>query len=287
MAKNIVWLASYPKSGNTWFRMFLANYLKKADKPLDFEDIESTGIASSAVDFEGETGLNPFEMYPDEVDLYRPDMYRALSKKYEEKGNHVYKKTHDAYTFTKDDVPMFPAEISKGAVYFIRNPLDVCVSYANHSAGKVEKTIKLILNEEGSIAGKKHGQLRQKLFSWQGHVNSWKNQCKIPVHFVRYEDMVQSPIETFKSIVKFLDLDYDSERLKTAIKNSDFRTLQQKEQEKGFGEKMQKCERFFWKGKIGNYREYLSEQQIQEIVDYNYETMKAYGYIDINGKITV
>ena len=65
--KNIVWLASYPKSGNTWFRMFLANYEQNAEKPLPLENIESPPIASSSVDFEEQTGLNPFELYPDEV----------------------------------------------------------------------------------------------------------------------------------------------------------------------------------------------------------------------------
>nr|WP_319573299.1 sulfotransferase domain-containing protein [uncultured Draconibacterium sp.] len=249
MKKNIVWLASYPKSGNTWFRMFLANYLKRSKTPLDLEDIESNRIASSAIDFEEEIAMNPFEMSPDEVDLYRPDMYRALSKKYEEEGEQVYKKTHDAYTFTKEGIPIFPSEISKSAVCFVRNPLDVCVSYANHSAGKIEKTINLILNKHGAIAGKKQGQLRQILLSWQGHVKSWKNQSEIPVLFVRYEDMLMNPIETFKNIILFLELEYEQDRLEKAILNTDFKILQQKEKEKGFGEKIQECKRFFWKGK--------------------------------------
>ncbi len=287
MKKNIVWLASYPKSGNTWFRMFLANYLKRSKTPLDLEDIESNRIASSAIDFEEEIAMNPFEMSPDEVDLYRPDMYRALSKKYEEEGEQVYKKTHDAYTFTKEGIPIFPSEISKSAVYFVRNPLDVCVSYANHSAGKIEKTINLILNKHGAIAGKKQGQLRQILLSWQGHVKSWKNQSEIPVHFVRYEDMLMNPIETFKNIILFLELEYEQDRLEKAILNTDFKTLQQKEKEKGFGEKIQECKRFFWKGKIGNYRDFLSEEQIQLIIQYNYNTMNEFSYIDKNGCLNV
>ena len=72
--KNIVWLASYPKSGNTWFRMFLANYLHERETPASLDEIEKTGISSSAPDFERETSLNPFELYADEVDLYRPDV---------------------------------------------------------------------------------------------------------------------------------------------------------------------------------------------------------------------
>jgi hypothetical protein len=280
MQKNIVWLASYPKSGNTWFRMFLANYKNNSESPLDLEEIESTRIASNAVDFEEETGLNPFEMYPDEVDLYRPEMYRILSNKFEMLGEQIYKKTHDAYTYTKEGVPLFPGDVSKSAVYFVRNPLDVCVSDANHNAREVGKNIGFIIKEDASLAGKKQGQLRQILLSWKGHVESWKNQGEIPVHFVRYEDMLQNPIDTFKSIIGFLGLEYNAERLNAAIKHTDFKTLQQKEQQKGFKEKMQKCEQFFWKGKIGTYREYLSEAQIKEIVAYSSDTMKEFGYLD-------
>jgi hypothetical protein len=283
--KNIVWLASYPKSGNTWFRMFLSNYEKDRESTVSFEEIESTSIASSALDFEEQIGMNPFELYPDEVDSYRPDMYRILSEEVE-KGEIIYKKAHDAYTLNCNGEPLFPEEVSRCAVYFVRNPLDVCVSYSNHGAGKIEKAVDFVLDEASFLAGKRK-QLRQILMSWKNHVQSWKKQSVIPVYSVRYEDMLQKPVETFGGIVRFLSLEYEEDRLKRAINNSDFRTLQNMEKEKGFNEKMQKCKQFFWKGKIGNYRDYLSEEQIKKIVEYNYDTMKEFGYIDNNGNLTV
>jgi len=285
--KNIVWLVSYPKSGNTWFRMFLANYLKNKSEPVLLDEIESTPLSSSAVDFEGSIGLNPFELTAEEVDFYRPDMYRILSQKAEMEGETSYKKTHDAYTMNATGKPLFPEEISRSAVYFVRNPMDVCVSYANHSTGNIDRTFNLLLSEEAHLAGNKTGQLRQLLMSWKSHIESWKKQNKIPIHIVRYEDMQQNPIETFGSIVRFLDLEFNEERLEKAINYSDFRLLQQMEQEKGFKEKMQSCKSFFWKGKIGNYRDYLSEEQIQRIMEYNYITMKECGYIDGHGMLTV
>lgn len=285
--KNIVWLASYPKSGNTWFRMFLANYLKNATEPVTLDEIESTPIASNERDFEEIVGLNPFELMPDEVDLYRPDIYRELSKEAEESGKVNYKKVHDAYTLNKNGEPLFPEEVSKCAVYFVRNPMDVCVSYANHSATEIKKTFEKLFDEESSMAGKKRGQLRQILMSWKSHVKSWKDQALIPVQIVRYEDMQQKPVETFGDIIRFLELDYHPERLERAIRNSDFKLLQEMEQEHGFKEKMQKCENFFWKGKIGNYRDFLSKKQVDRIVEYNFDVMKEFGYIDENGKLTV
>ncbi|MEA4839526.1 MAG: sulfotransferase domain-containing protein [Bacteroidales bacterium] len=285
--KNIVWLASYPKSGNTWFRMFLSNYLKNSSEPLPLEEIESTPIASSAVDFEDIIALNPFELTPDEVDLYRPDLYRVISEEAWKNKEISYKKAHDAYTLNDIGQPLFPEEVSRSAVYFIRNPLDVCVSYANHSAKEIQKTFAFLLNEEASLAGGKNGQLRQILGSWKNHVQSWKKQTLIPVHFVRYEDMLQKPVETFGDIVRFLELEYLEERLERAILHSDFKLLQQMEQEKGFNERLQQSKHFFWKGKIGNYRDYLSKDQIDRIVEYNYDTMKEFGYIDESGALTV
>ena len=283
--KNIVWLASYPKSGNTWFRMFLANYLANVESPLLFSDITDTSIASSAVDFEEQIGLNPFELTPDEVDLYRPELYRVLSD--DKTSDILYKKVHDAYICNQNNVPLFPAEVSRAAVYFVRNPLDVCVSYANHSASNVLKTVNLILNKEASLAGQKSGQLRQILLSWQEHYFSWSKQKEIPVYIVRYEDMKRIPMEAFGGIIRFLGLEYNEERLYRAIINSDFKLLQQMEKENGFREKMQKCESFFWKGTIGNYKNYLSEEQIQNIINANFEAMLELGYIDTNGKLTL
>ena len=267
--------------------MFLANYEKDAETPVSLDEIESTPIASSSSDFEEQIALDPFELYHNEVDYYRPDMYRALSKKIEEKEESCYKKVHDAYTLNCNGEPLFPGDVSKCAVYFVRNPLDVCVSYANHGAKKIEKTLKFLLNEEASIAGGSEGQLRQKLLSWGNHVESWKNQSEIPVQIVRYEDMLLSPVETFGGIVRFIGLEYEEERLKRAIYNSDFKQLQQMENENGFKERMQRNKQFFWKGKIGNYRDFLSKEQIDKIVEYNYDTMKEFGYINKNGQLTV
>lgn len=282
--KNIFWLVSYPKSGNTWFRMFLANYLANTSDPLSLNEIKETAISSSALDFEEFIGLNPFELTPDEVDLYRPELYRMLSNN---SNDIIYKKTHDAYTYNDQKVALFPKDVSIGAVYFVRNPLDVCISYANHSSSNVEKTVQLINDENATIAGKKTGQLRQKLLSWQEHYMSWNNQTNIPIHLVRYEDMKRQPISTFKGIIQFLQLDYDEDRLKKAISNSDFNLLKEMENTQGFSERTQKCKHFFWKGTICNYQKYLSEEQVETIIKMNQIAMRELNYMDTNRKLTL
>lgn len=267
--------------------MFLSNYLQNTDTPLSLEEIKHTPIASSAIDFEEIVGLNPFELTADEVDLWRPNVYSILSEEYAKSGEICYKKVHDAYTVNANKEPLFPEEVSKSAVYFVRNPLDVCVSFANHSACHIKEKIEQILDENTNFTGKKKGQLRQILKSWKSHIESWQSQTSIPVHFVRYEDMLQNPVDTFGNIIRFLELEYEEQRLKRAIANSDFKLLQQMEEENGFNEKSQQCKTFFWKGKIGNYKDYLTAEQINRIVDYNYNAMKEFGYIDKDGILTV
>ena len=282
--KNLVWLVSYPKSGNTWFRIFLSNYINNRAVPAKLDEIESAQIAGNAELFEDITGLNPFELTPEEVDFYRPGIYKFASKEIE---GISYRKTHDAYTLNTNGEPLFPAEVSIGAVYFIRNPLDVCVSYANHGTSQIEKTIKLLLNEKGCIAGKRNGQLRQMLLSWKDHVESWQNQTAIPILFLRYEDMKLKPIETFGSAIRFLGLEYDEERLFRAIEHSDFKLLQKMEEETGFQERLQQCKSFFWKGEIGNYRNYLSNNDIERIVDYCSGTMEKFGYLSADNQLEI
>lgn len=285
--KNIIWLVSYPKSGNTWFRMFLANYLNNSECPMSIKDIEPAFISSDTTDFEQVTGLNPFELSFEEVDLYRPDVYRVVSQEAKNNGKVCYKKTHDAYTLNVNNEPIFPDDVSISSIYLIRMSLDVCVSYANHSGGEVDKSVEFILNERAAIAGRKSGQMRQVLMSWKKHVLSWKNQSLIPVHFIKYEDMLLNPVETFGSAIRFLELEYDRERLIRSILHSDFKLLQQMENEDGFDERLQSCKQFFWKGKAGNYRDFLTQEQIDRIVSYSYDVMKEFGYIDAEGNLTV
>lgn len=283
--KNFVWLVSYPKSGNTWFRIFLANYLKNTSTPLSLEEIQDAPISSNAIDFEEETGLNPFELSISEVENYRPDFYRSLS--INTADDNIFKKTHDAYTYNKNGHPIFPEDVSQCAIYFVRNPLDVCVSYANHASSKIEKTVKFLLNQNAIAGGNKGRQLGQRLLSWDLHYKSWNEQKAIPIHKVRYEDMLRKPLETFGSIIRFLNLDYDEERLSRAIINSDFKLLQKMENEKGFKERLQNCEQFFWKGSVGNYKNYLNQDQIDRIVSNCQIVMQELGYLDNKGILTV
>lgn len=283
--KNIIWLASYPKSGNTWFRVFLTNLLYESETPANINDLAETSISSSRKIFDEYTGLSAADLTFDEIDKLRPDVYRMQS---EESDELLFKKAHDKYYWVDENQPLFPSEISKGAIYFIRNPLDVLVSFAYHSARPVSKMIKSINNSEYAFCDKNDklsNQLRQLLGSWSDHVKSWTEQTEIPVQVIRYEDMIADTFSTFKQAIEFLDLKKSKEQVKQAIKKSSFSVLAEQESSAGFREKMIKSKAFFRKGQVGDWRNHLNEQEAQQIVNYHKDIMLKFGYLNDNDEL--
>jgi len=278
--KNVIWLASYPKSGNTWFRVFLTNLLYEAEAPAHINDLAETSIASSRKIFDEYTGLSSSDLSFEEIDKLRPEVYRMQS---EESNELLFKKVHDKFYLVDEKQALFPPEITQACIYFIRNPLDVAVSFAYHSAKDVQRMVKVLNDSAYAFCDNNDrlpNQLRQLLGTWSEHVISWTTQKLIPVHVVRYEDMKQNTFDTFKKAVQFIGIEKSDQQIKTAIEKSDFKILAQQEQEKGFKEKMIKSKSFFRKGEIGDWRNYLDEKMKNEIIK-NHETMmKQYGYLD-------
>jgi aryl sulfotransferase len=282
--KNIIWLASYPKSGSTWFRFFLSNLLQDSDKPADINRLEKTLIASSRILFDDITGIASADLTHDEIDNLRPDMYRFLS---EEAKELCFLKIHDAYTYVDKGRPLVPPEVTHGVIYIIRNPMDVAVSFANHSGFSIDESIER-LNDESfcfcDTTGKLEVQLRQRLLSWSGHVWSWIQAPGLDVHVMRYEDMKQKPEETFVQATRFAGLEHPSGKIRKALKYSDFKEMQYQEREKGFIEKSPDCGSFFYKGEVGTWRNLLNEKQVQTIINAHQKVMEQFGYLDDNNE---
>lgn len=283
--KNIIWLASYPKSGNTWFRVFLTNLLYESDSPVNINDLTETTISSSRRIFDEYTGLSSSDLTFEEIDQMRPDVYRMQS---DESDEMLYKKAHDKYYNVDKNQPLFPPEISKGVVYFIRNPLDVLVSFAYHSAKPVSQMIKSINNSNYAFCDNKNklsNQLRQMLGSWSDHVKSWTEQSEIPVYVMRYEDMIHDTFHSFKGAVDFIGLKKTDKQINEALGKSDFSVLSEQESKEGFKEKMIKSKSFFRKGQIGDWRNHLSEREAWEIINYHRDIMLKFGYLDENKEL--
>jgi hypothetical protein len=285
--KNIFWLASYPKSGNTWFRVFLSNLLSGKDEAVSINKLHPTPIASSRERFDELTGVKASAFTHDEVDCLRPDVYRLEA---EESDELLFKKVHDAYQVLPNGQALFPADVSRGVIYFVRHPLDVAVSFAHHNVQEHAHMVqKLQDSNYGSCRSHKRiaNQLRQHLDSWQQHVEGWLNQQAIPLHLVRYEDMISETFRTFAKALDFIGLDYTKEQVEQAIAFSSMEQLQNQEETEGFKEKTPRSEKFFRKGQPGSWQEELDPKLAKNLINATKPLMNRLGYDNPNDLIHV
>ena len=126
----IIWLASYPKSGNTWLRVFLANLRGDLELPVEINEFDFAPIASRRRIFDEETGIEASDLTSYEIDRLRPEVYEQLAAKADEI---LFMKVHDAYTTNDRKLPLFPEKATVGTIYIIRNPMDVAISFPHHS----------------------------------------------------------------------------------------------------------------------------------------------------------
>ncbi|MBF0410875.1 MAG: sulfotransferase domain-containing protein [Candidatus Riflebacteria bacterium] len=277
--KGIIWLASYPKSGNTWFRIFLTNLLQDANRPASINELQEIPIASSRILFDENIGIESSDLTSDEISRFRPELYTYLSENATEQ---IYMKIHDAYISVEKKKFLIPKESTACAVYFIRNPLDVAVSFAYHNAATYDLTISQMSENNLCFCGKHdrlYKQLQQRLLSWSNHVLSWVDAAPFPVCVLRYEDMKSNTFETFEKAVRFVGLSHTNYQIQKAIDFSSFEELQEQEEKSGFKERSTAAQKFFRKGKVGSWREELTKEQVERIINDHREVMQRFGYL--------
>ncbi|HEX9022750.1 MAG TPA: sulfotransferase domain-containing protein [Geobacteraceae bacterium] len=283
MAK-IVWLASYPKSGNTWIRVLLTNYLRDADTPADINRLDGGPIASARLWFDEWAGIEASALSDTVVERLRPEVYRCMAA---ESRDTLYMKVHDAWGRTDRGEGLFPRDISAGVVYILRNPLDMAASCAHHWGVTVDKAVENLCDPEFVIARSLGGmtdQLRQFLGSWSGHAQSWLDESGLPVRVVRYEDLLSDPESAFGQIVRVCGIPHDGARVRKAVAFSAFSEMQRQEEENGFRERSVVAPGpFFRRGQAGAWREELSLDLVKPLIEAHGAMMKRFGYLDKNG----
>jgi hypothetical protein len=281
----IIWLASFPKSGNTWFRIFLANLAAGDTGPADINNLdERGGIASSRHEFEAATLLGSGLLSHDDIDCLRPRVYEAMAAATSEQR---WIKVHDAYATTPNGEPLLGRNVAGAAVYLVRDPRDVAVSLAYHNNTTIDDAIKLMNRADGALCGGRKGmatQLRQRLTGWSGHVTSWLDQTDVPVHLARYEDLRAAPAERFGAALTFADRPATPEQIERAIRYADFAELQRQESEHGFAERLSRTAPFFRAGQAGGWLAALSSEQVRAIEQCHGAVMTRLGYaLQTNG----
>ena len=275
MTRNLVWLASYPKSGNTWIRIFLANYLADRQTPVAINDIPRSAFGDANIDLYRQVA-GPFVNYGDDRAFMAAR--QALLSAIAGNGADVnFLKTHStrAGRLGRD---LIPPALSRAAIYIVRNPLDVALSYARHYGVRIEDAVAAMGTPEHRIPANAHS-VPQIVGSWSGHVKSWTRPRGFSVHVVRYEDLHSDPTTTFGAILKSLGVTPDQERLERAAPFSSFDEPARQEAAGGFVEKPEKADRFFARGRPGQWQADLPEELADRIHRDHGDAMRRHGYL--------
>ena len=276
----IVWLASYPKSGNTWLRAFLSSLI--SDGKININQLLSDVYFPSRDIFLSVTNLDSTYLTKREIEELRYEVYDYVSQG-EESDRLLFSKIHDKCSVDVRRIIDHPS--TKCIIYLIRNPLSIVGSFANHLNNTIDKTISVMADSRTTLAMEQNGipsmwQFSQNLGSWSEHVESWTSISSAKLKVFRYEDMLLESDKTFKSILDHIGLDVSDIYLQRTIKSVHIDNLRQHEFEKGFEEKPMKLKSFFRTGKVDAWKSELTIQQQSDVISTHLETMNKYGYLE-------
>lgn len=274
------WLASYPKSGNTWLRLFLDSLATDTEiGSVNINALNSrSGHCASRSNFDRVLDIDSEDLTNNEITNARPRLYEIEAQ---QACAPLLRKVHDMWGFTSRGEPIFPPELTLGAIYIVRDPRDVAVSMAHHMNESIDRIIDRMgdcnaMTEQCKSRMPTH--LPQHLSSWSQHVASWR-AAPIRLLCIQYENMLDKPLATFSQIANFLGISPTTSRLQTAINAVSFDKLRAAEEANGFIEKPQVSERFFRRGIAGGWKDSLSSTQIARIERDHADMMLQLGYL--------
>ena len=280
----IIWLSSYPKSGNTWLRSLLASYYFSKEGDFKFNLLKYIDQFPSYDYFKNydKTFINPTDT---------AEFWIEEQKKINSNNKVKFFKTHNAlckinnYSFTDSNNTL-------AAIYIIRDPRNVITSLANHYEIDADQAFEFMTTEQKAITQKKENSYVGfvALFSWIFHQESWTNNKLFPTLVIRYEDLQNETFLTLKKVIDFIEKQINSknsfnrDKAKKSVQSCDFERLKKLEINEGFNEspiskKDNSRINFFKLGKDNDYKKLLTDELISkmnlkfknEIKKFNYE----------------
>ena len=280
----IIWVASYPKSGNTWMRSLLSAYLYSKDGNFEFKLLDNIDSFASRKYFE--PFLTNFQ------DVKKVSSYWiAAQNKINLNDEIKFLKTHSAMCIFENN-PFTDKFNTKAIIYVVRDPRNVITSLSNHYSLDMEESFNFLTKKNRMLVLSKYGGdnfgIAEILGNWSENYKSWKRIKFAPLLIIKYEDLLLNTQKTFTTVLNFLsrfmDIKIDEKKIINTVNTCSFEALKKKEEEEGFDEavssrkKNQKV-KFFNLGKKNDWKNLLDmgiEIKIRETFG---TEMKELGYI--------
>lgn len=258
--QRIIWLASFPKSGNTWLRSFLAQYFTEDGKAPDINSLKQFTTADVRQDFFDRAAGRRFEAR--DFDDWLRTRVKAVRLIAGSKPGHHFVKTH-CQVLRIGPIDVIEPAVTAAAIHVLRNPFDVAPSYARHLGITVDEAIDKMLEPKALNAT--DTKIFEIVGRWDDHATSWSAARGLPMHRMRFEDMKADPERAFRALLGFLKAPVQDGKLRRAIRETSFDALRKQEDAKGFVERPAGMERFFAKGQAGAWREDLTPAQVARL----------------------
>ena len=278
----IIWISSYPKSGNTWVRSLLSAYYFSSDGEFNFDLLKNIRQFPSPFFFPGK--VNTVEE--------AASQWIPIQKKIKETKKVYFLKTHNVYGAYQGNHFTTP-EYSLGAINIVRDPRNIITSLMNHFSINEEEALKMMGNVHRNLRDrndKENYATYSFISSWVKNYRSWKLTKNINKILIKYEDLENDIDNTFLKIIEFTNKimkkndGIDSKKLNRSIKSTEFDLLKKKEEKDGFEEAIYssdegKTKTFFNLGRNNDYKKLLTKKTIKSIEEIFGEEMKELGYL--------
>ena len=280
-SKKIIFIASYPKSGNTWLRSIISSLVYNPEGRFTFNDLKKVSLFSQFSNFKN---LDNHQYHTDgnlNYNWVSDNWIKAQKKINTIKKEVVFFKTHSVRGVVNKN--FFTDEsVCLGFVYIIRDPRDVVVSLSKHMGIDINMALKEMLSNTRRMTS--FNKVNELVSTWKNNVDSWMQFRNVPRLVLKYEDMINNIDTSIFQIAEFLNnignlnLKMNNDFLKSIKISTSFKKLQLLEKNQKFDEATPHS-RFFRKGISGGWKKTLTNKQTKEIEDKLSIPMKHLAYL--------
>ena len=274
---DIVWLASYPKSGNTWVRAFLEAYYLD---DLDLNELLVTTSDDMALMHQvGDGGKDIKDEDIQIQNLMRPAAMLRIVRlaRMANTGFPLFIKTHRPHLIN-NGIETFPEALNKAVIHLVRDPRDVLPSYTKHMGCDLDTGVQWMTDKYRHLAGNAV-RIGELISSWKDHTSSFLNADTHNVMTFQYEDLRADPVGQFSKMLSHAGVDPDMARVRHAVDRCDLARLRRLEKEKGFKESSPHAkDQFFGSGLVGGWKDKIAPRHAVALEKHAGRVMKRLGY---------